>query len=63
MIKPRKHNDHSDIIEKAGLKDEKAWLARNYQFSGPQSEEYIKRATAFNARCRDLGATLMAVAV
>lgn len=63
MRTPKKHNDHKSIIEKAGLQDEKEWLAKNYSLKGAQSDEYTARAKAFNAKCKELGATFALVQI
>lgn len=63
MRMPKKHNDNKSIIEKAGLQDEKEWLAKNYALRGEQTDEYTARAKAFNAKCTELGATFALVQI
>lgn len=59
MLKPRKYNAHYALMEKAGLKEEQSWLVKNYNIYGSQSDEYTKRAKKYNAKCIELGATLV----
>jgi hypothetical protein len=63
MRMPKKHQDHKDVIAQAGLQDEKEWLSKNHSLKGEQSDEYTARAKAYNARCKELGATFALVQI
>jgi hypothetical protein len=61
MMKPRKHGEHKALLT-AALQAEHAELSRLAPTFGRTAPEgYAERAKAFNAKCEELGATLMMV--
>ena len=61
MIKPRNYSSHESILTEE-MKAEKSWLSANAPTFGRTAPEgYTERAKAFNAKCRELGATTMMV--
>jgi hypothetical protein len=59
MIRPTKYPQHAALLTPE-LLAEKEWLTKNWRLDAPGRKE---RAEAYNAKCKDLGATLMMMVV
>lgn len=61
MLKPRKYNDHQAKLTPEMVVEMK-WLKNNSPALGNSiTAEYTERAKAFNAKCKEIGATVMMV--
>lgn len=61
MIKPRKLDEHKKLLTPELLAEHAALSIQAPTFGRVAQDGYKERAAAFNAKCKELGATLMMV--
>lgn len=58
MLKPKNYDNHQEIINANGMAEEQKAIAKALYGVKPEGE-FLARIEAFNAKCVELGATLM----